>query len=754
MEHKRMYYTLPATAWSKNDEEVGGEAAKAPWCFERTWMEGFPIGNGRLAAMVWGDEEIDRLTLNHEWLWKGQHKNRRSPDNAGHLGEVRELIRKGDWEEATRLGNLYFSGGTNADRRIDPYQPAGDLTFLPDQVKAFISRELDLETGLTTTLRETPEGTLKSEAFIDCEGNTLRCRFTSDAPFSGTLSLFREPEKDTTLTFHTTPETIRMDGSIAGGIQFAVQIWAETDGIAAVSEEGKLRIEGATILSIEGNMATSQADLGKELSHRSGKDFDAAFSSHSKRFSEMMNRLQLTLSEDPALEALTVDQRVQRVREGKQDNGLCQMYFDYGRYLLLSSSICGELPANLQGKWNNNMNPPWDCDFHFDINIEMNYWMAEPVNFPECVEPLTRYILRFMESGRDSAERLYGCRGVYLPLQADAWAKATPEIFGWHTWIGGAPWISQSLWNHWLYSGDRTYLERIYPFLTAVAEFYEDYLVRDPDGTYQILPSQSPENFIVGLPYPVLLCQSSAMDVQLCYDALGYAISAAEELDVDSTRVSLWRSIREHLPPFRIGPDGRLLEWDREFPEAEPGHRHLSHLYGLYPSELFTPETRPEQYQAAIRSLDFRLSHGGGYTGWSRAWVACLKARIGDAEGFYEHFTALIKDFATSTLLDLHPPRVFQIDGNLGAVAAGIEALVGFYDGKAHLLPALPKEWAEKGSLKGVRLPGGHLLSFAWKNGELTELSVTVGFGETVSLAFNGDVCTLHGRVGETVKLI
>ena len=258
----------------------------------------------------------------------------------------------------------------------------------------------------------------------------------------------------------------------------------------------------------------------------------------------------------------------------------------------------------------------------------------------------------------------------------------------------------------------------------------------------------------MGLPYPVLLCQSSAMDVQLCYDALGYAISAAEELDVDSTRVSLWRSIREHLPPFRIGPDGRLLEWDREFPEAEPGHRHLSHLYGLYPSDLFTPETRPEQYQAAIRSLDFRLSHGGGYTGWSRAWVACLKARIGDAEGFYEHFTALIKDFATSTLLDLHPPRIFQIDGNLGAVAAGIEALVGFYDGKAHLLPALPKEWAEKGSLKGVRLPGGHLLSFAWENGELTELSVTIGFGETVSLAFNGDVCTLHGRVGETVKLI
>lgn len=212
----------------------------------------------------------------------------------------------------------------------------------------------------------------------------------------------------------------------------------ETDGIAAVSEEGKLRIEGATILSLKGTWRPLRQIWEKSCPTAPAKGFDAAFSSHSKRFSEMMNRLQLTLSEDPALEALTVDQRIQRVREGKQDNGLCQMYFDYGRYLLLSSSICGELPANLQGKWNNNMNPPWDCDFHFDINIEMNYWMAEPVNFPECVEPLTRYVLRFMESGRDSAERLYGCRGVYLPLQADAWAKATPEIFGWHTWIGGA----------------------------------------------------------------------------------------------------------------------------------------------------------------------------------------------------------------------------------------------------------------------------------------------------------------------------
>ena len=285
-----------------------------------------------------------------------------------------------------------------------------------------------------------------------------------------------------------------------------------------------------------------------------------------------------------------------------------------------------------------------------------------------------------------------------------------------------------------------------------MAEFYEDYLQKDENGVYQILPSQSPENSVaeVGC-FPVLIGQSSAMDVQLCFDALTYAIRSAEILGVDGDKAARWKELRDNLPPFAIGSDGRLMEWNREYTEREPGHRHLSHLYGLYPSDLFTPDTRPAQYEAGIRSLRYRLSHGGGHTGWSRAWVSCLAARLGDREGFYEHYSALIKDFATVSLLDLHPPRIFQIDGNLGAVAAGIEAVVSYYDDTAHLLRGVPAQWAS-GHLNGVKIPGGHTVNVSWENGRLSSLSVVMGFEPEARLEWQGKTFTAKGQPGETAE--
>lgn len=725
----------------------------------KEWMEGLPIGNGRLAAMIWGDEKTDRLTLNHEWLWTGRNRSRKCEEAAGHLGEVRGYIESGEWKQAAAVGNRYFSGlgGISGQKgRVDPYQPAGELFFRPDGVQVFRARSLELQTGTAETLRALSSGWMRGEFFADCVGETLLCRWTGETAFSGVLGLVREPDAGTDLTFRTEPRLLRLDGTISGGISFAVEVRLDTDGTCSVAEEGLLRVENATVLTAQINLATSVRGIEEELSaYKRMADFSEAKAAHAAQFRKWMDRVRLELAPSgPELDALPTDERIRRVKEGGTDNGICQLYFDYGRYLLLSSSICGQLPANLQGKWNDRMDPPWECDYHFDINLEMNYWMAEPAALPECAEALIRYVKSFMESGREAAERLYGCRGIYLPLQTDAWGISTPEACGWAVWIGAAPWIARHLWDHWRYSGDREYLKEAYPFFAGVAEFYEDYLVRDQTGTYQILPSQSPENFIPGLgEFPVLLGKSSAMDVQLCYDVLGYAIGAAEALEVDADRAALWKTLREHLPPFVIGSDGRLLEWDRELPEGEPGHRHLSHLYGLYPSDLFTPETRPEQYQAAIRSLRFRLSHGGGHTGWSRAWVACLEARLGNAEGFYEHFTALIKDFATVSLLDLHPPRIFQIDGNLGAVAAGIEAIVGFYDGKAHLLPALPAEWAN-GSLKGVRIPGGHTLSLRWEDGKLTELEAVVGFGGRMTLVCGGTEHVISGKPGDVIQVL
>jgi len=315
------------------------------------------------------------------------------------------------------------------------------------------------------------------------------------------------------------------------------------------------------------------------------------------------------------------------------------------------------------------------------------------------------------------------------------WGKSTPESFGWAAWIGAAPWLARCFWDHYTYSGDKDFLrDRGYKFFKQVALFYEDYLIEDENGILQVIPSQSPENAFkeAGGLLPVSIGVSSAMDVQLAFDALGYAIQSAEILDIDHDLAFKWKTMRTKLPGFRIGTDGRLLEWDRELTESELGHRHLSHLYGVFPSELFTPETRVEQYDAARKSLEFRLAHGGGHTGWSRAWTACLMSRFNDADGFYEHFIALIKDFATVSLLDLHPPRIFQIDGNLGAVMALTEAVISCVDNKVYLLRSLPAEWPS-GSLSGIKIPGGHTVSVKWKEGRLLELQVTIGYAGSVT---------------------
>ena len=717
------------------------------------WMEGLPIGNGRLAGMVWGNKS-DQLTLNHEWLWTGRNKNREVPDVAKYLPLVREFIRKGDPYTATALANSIFGGKggiSGLPGRVDDYQPAGELRLDFDGEAVLETRELDIQTGIATICRRLGENSVSSEFFADCIGQCIWGRWKGMQPFSAKLSISREAEKDTDISVSAENNMLRLDGKISGGTKFAVKAEILTDG--HLRDNGReIFIENAENIRCIINIATSHKDLEQELISGQLSDYLSVRSAHIHCFKEMMDRMDFSLSEDKPLDMLSTDERIHRIKKGEVDNGISQLYFDYGRYLLISSSICGELPANLQGKWNDSLTPAWNCDYHFDINLQMNYWMAEPANMPECARALIRYVRSFLSSGRKAAQKLYGCKGIVLPIQTDAWGISTPESCGWAVWIGAAPWIARHLWDHYLYSGDLGYLRtEAYEFFSAVAEFYEDYLQKDDKGIYQILPSQSPENSIPEIGnHPVLLDQSSAMDVQLCYDSLGYAIKSAEILGVDPEKVARWKELREHLPPFAIGSDGRLMEWQKEYSEREPGHRHVSHLYGLYPSDLFTPDTRPEQYKAAIRSLEYRLSNGGGHTGWSRAWVACLFARLGAPEEFFHHYTALIKDFATVSLLNLHPPRIFQIDGNLGAVAAVIEAVVSYYDETAHLLHGIPKEWGT-GHLKGIRLPGGHTVQISWENNVLKSLEVVMGFVPKLVFEYKGTRFIAKGQPGQTV---
>ena len=347
---------------------------------------------------------------------------------------------------------------------------------------------------------------------------------------------------------------------------------------------------------------------------------------------------------------------------------------------------------------------------------------------PACsanVEALLQHIERFVPHARKAAMDLYGCRGVWYPIQTDAWGRSTPESHGWAVWIGAAPWLAQHLWWHYEYGRDAGFLrDRAYPFFKEVAAFYEDYLVEDDTGALQIVPSQSPENRFVGDGGPpVSICVSATMDAILARAAFDYAIRSAEILDLDRERRRCWRDLAARLPELQIGRHGQLQEWNEDFDEVEPSHRHVSHLIGLYPGDLLDPEQTPELWRAAEVSLERRLAAGGGHTGWSRAWTACLFAWLGRAEDAWQHLNHLITDFATDSLLDLHPPRIFQIDGNLGGAAAVIEMLLQSYRGELHRLPALPAAWPE-GRVSGLRARGGVTVAMAWRAGELVEATL------------------------------
>jgi hypothetical protein len=798
----------------------------------KEWMEGLPIGNGRLAAMVWGDYKTDILTLNHEWLWRGVYRNRKPYEGAKYLPEIRNLLKNKEYFKATSMANTFLGGegGTSQIKhRVDPYQVAGELAFKLDNVDKYVRRELNINTGIARIARNAGNAgsagstSIVSEFFADCISELLMSSWVADDKFSGDLIFQRVQDEDAFYKYNISNKMLEFHCAFNGGIEYKVQVYIFTDGNIKTLDNG-LRIGQATYVKAVTNIATSAKDMETELKKyqvqiiKFGnnefrnteifKSYETYKNKHIEKFSSLMNGVEFYLEEycssckdnhccndsndsshnndnndsnydndsnnnddnnndDSNLNGnndsndrndnieITTDKLIEKVKSGQTDNTILKLYFDYGRYLLISSSICGELPANLQGKWNDSINPPWECDYHFDINLQMNYWMAEPCNMPECAEKLIKYVKSFMQSGREAARALYGCRGIYMPLQTDAWGISTPESFGWAVWIGAAPWIAQHLWWHYIYSGNKDYLKNTaYEFFKAVAEFYEDYLVEDEDGILQIMPSQSPENRFKGTGhFPVSIGISAAMDVQLAYDAFKYAIQSAEILKIDKDRVKTWKQLQSKLPPFKVGSDGRLLEWNEELEEVEPGHRHMSHLYGLYPSDLFTPEKRPAQYNAAIKSLHERLSHGGGHTGWSRAWVSCMFARIGDSERFLEHYSALIKDFATISLLDLHPPKIFQIDGNLGAVAAVIEAITGYHDGKVHLLKALPKQW-KNGYLKGIKVPGGHIINVKWEDSKVTSLSVQIGYEEVVMIKYENKDITVEGKTGQVINVI
>ena len=708
----------------------------------RRWVDAFPVGNGRIGAMVFGAPDMDRLALNHEELWRGADRHLDVPvTSPEQLAEIRAALFARDFILARDLCSRYLSGPDPGSASvtlgaIQPYQPMGDLRIIQPGGECVHSYErgLQLDTATARTSFILSNVRYVRECFVSAPHNLLVVRLTADKPAALTcgIRLDRCADPDCQLESWSSDSGCGFRGRFLEGIEFAAQARITVRGGSVTScGPSDLAVRGADEVLICVAMAVAAepgapdpADACRAILAAAPADAEDLRGQHLAEYQRLWGRCTLDLPSPQDVLELPLDERLLRVRGGERDPALHALYFDYGRYLLLSSSRSCNLPANLQGLWNADLRPAWNSDFHIDINLEMNYWPAEAVNLPECTQPLFRYLEEMIPGARLAARNYYQCRGIHMGT-GDRWQLHRYLAAGWDIWPTGGAWLAHHFWWRWEYSHDESFLrEHAYPFLRENADFFEDFLTRDPQGRLVTAPSQSPENTFVGGPSPVTYCAGPTMDYIFIREILERCLEASTLLGIDADRRANWERILSEIPPFQTGRHGQLQEWLDDEEENDLGHRHLSHLIGVFPGEMMTPERLPEFHQAALVSLNRRMAAGGGHTGWSRSWVSCLWARFGEAEKAYDDLSHLITDYTTASFLDTHPygnpdGLVVQIDGNFGGTAAICEMLMQSHGGMIRLLPALPAAWPD-GDVRGLRARGGYTVDISWRQGLIT----------------------------------
>lgn len=748
----------------------------------KQWTDALPVGNGRLGAMVFGKYDHEHIQLNEESVWAGSKINNNNPQALAHLPQIQAALFKGAYKEALELSSQYLVG---TPPRVRSYQPLGNL-FINYAWKGKAQqykRSLTLNTGIAATTYTVDGNKIVQEVYASAPQDVIVVSISATRPFDTEFFLSREQDtheyKSTTDMAWFSGQIEDKEDSLAGPggkhMRFTgVLKILHTDGKAAsvVTDSSAgyrvksaknmvLLITGATDYNFDELNFDPAIDPLAICKTRINKA--AAFPAatlkklHVKDHRSFFDRVSFTLGKgkDP-MTTIPTNERLERVRSGATDLGLIVLYYQYGRYLLMGSSRSpGRLPANLQGIWNEAYNAPWNADFHTNINLQMNYWPAETGNLPETTAPLAHFMEKLTIPGGVTAKKMYNAGGWTLHHLTDVFGRTGVADGVWGVSPMAGPWMTFPLYRHYEFTGDTNYLRNIaYPVIKGSVDFVLDFLVRSPQGYLVTNPSHSPENaFFVpntNRKESSQLCYASTIDIEIIQGLFNNFINAATILHIDAGLVNKVKAAQQQLPPIKIGANGTIQEWIEDFEETEPGHRHMSHLLGLYPLNLISPQT-PDLYEAAKKTIERRLANGGGHTGWSKAWIINFYARLQDGEKCGEQVQSLLQKSTLISLLSTHPP--FQIDGNFGGAAGISEMLLQSQNNEIHILPALPSSWPS-GKITGLRARGGYTIAMSWQSGRLTQLTITADKAGTHSVRYGNKVLPVQLKKGKnTVAL-